>query len=58
MGESQRRSIDKETEEGEAGDLEKRKEEKLLSPLVTMVMGGRRRGQEWLSDESSDSGGL
>lgn len=58
MGESQRRSIDKETEEGEAGDLEKRKEEKLLSPLVTMVMGGRRRGQERLSDESSDGGGL
>lgn len=58
MGESQRRSIDKETEEGEARDLEKRKEEKLLSPLVTMVMGGRRRGQERLSDESSDGGGL
>lgn len=58
MGESQRRSTDKEMEEGEAGDLEKRKEEKLLSPLVTMVMGGLRRGQERLSDESSDSGGL
>lgn len=48
MGESQRRSADK--EEGEVGDLEKRKEEKLLSPLVTMVMRGLRRGQEQLSD--------
>lgn len=51
MGESQRRGTDNETEEGEVGDLEeKRKEEKLLSPLVTMVMGGLRRVQEQLSD--------
>ena len=51
LGESQRRSTENEMEEGEVGDLEeKRKEEKLLSPLVTMVMGGLRRAQEQLSD--------
>lgn len=51
MGESQRRSTENEMEEGEVGDLEeKRKEGKLLSLLVTMVMGGLRRAQEQLSD--------